>query len=189
MKWDNHQILDDRVQAFMADGDFRGALEALVRGYQNAVVGFCIRMLGEAAQGEEVAQEVFLAAYKAMPHFRQQASVRTWLFTIARKQCLQALRDRSRKARKHHEDREAIVERAHVYQQKTPEERLLEEEELKLLEHGLSKLGKKERAPLIMRYETGLSIAEIAKVLGISVPSVYRRLSQALQQLRRATER
>jgi RNA polymerase sigma-70 factor (ECF subfamily) len=176
------------VQSFIAEGDFRGALEALVHGYQNAVVGFCAAMLGEAAKGEEVAQEVFLAAYKAMPRLRQRASVLTWLFSIARKQCLKALRDQGRKLRKHNEDQHAIVARAHADQQKTPEEELLEEEKLKLLSHGLSELGKNERAPLVMRFGIGLSIAEIASILRISVPSVHRRLSQALQHLRRITQ-
>ena len=51
-------------------------------------------MLGDAAHGEEVAQEVFLGAYAAMLRFRQEASLRTWLLAIARKQCLRARKPR-----------------------------------------------------------------------------------------------
>jgi RNA polymerase sigma factor (sigma-70 family) len=66
---------------------------------------------------------------------------------------------------------------------------LLEDEKLKLLRAGLRELGKEERVPLIMRFGIGLSITEIANILKLSVPSVHRRLSQALQHLRRTTER
>ena len=189
MKWDNHRTWDDRVQTAIADGDYHQALDSLVRGYQDAIVGFCIHFLGEVDPGEDVAQEVFLAAYKAMPRYRQEASIRTWLFAIARKQCLKALRDRSRKTHKQNEKQEAIARGAHSTPQQTPEEELLEEERARLLNKGLGTLGKREKVPLIMRYVTGLSIAEIANILRISVPSVHRHLAQALQQLRRATER
>ena len=189
MKWDRYGVWDDRVQTSIADSDFRGALEALVQGYQSAVVGFCVNLLGDVNQGEEVAQEVFLAAYKAMPRFRQQASIRTWLFAIARKRCFKAFRDRGRRERKQSEQKDAILEGAHANPQKTPEEGLLEAERLKRLKRSLNSLEKGQRAALIMRYETGLQIAEIANILGISVPTTHRRLAQALQQLRKEMDR
>ena len=97
MEWDASQAGDDQVQRLIAQGDYRAALEALVRGYQHLIVRHCTAMLGDAAHGEEVAQEVFLGAYAALPRFRREASVRTWLLAIARKQCLKALRDRRRR--------------------------------------------------------------------------------------------
>jgi hypothetical protein len=76
---DVSQTGDDQVQRLLAQGAYRAALEALVRGYQHLIVRHCTAMLGDAAHGEEVAQEVFLGAYAAMPRFRREASVRTWL--------------------------------------------------------------------------------------------------------------
>ena len=74
MEGDASQASDDQVRRLMAQGDYRAALEALVRGYQHLIVRHCTAMLGDAAHGEEVAQEVFLGAYAAMPRFRQEAS-------------------------------------------------------------------------------------------------------------------
>jgi RNA polymerase sigma factor (sigma-70 family) len=93
MQWGAFQAGDDEVQRLMAQGAYRQALEALVRSYQHLIVRHCTAMLGDAAHGEEMAQEVFLGAYAAMPRFRREASVRTWLLAIARKHCLKALRD------------------------------------------------------------------------------------------------
>ena len=107
------QTGDDEVQRLVARGEYRSALEALVRGYQHLIVRYCTAMLGDAGHGEEVAQEVFLGAYAALPRFRQEASLRTWLLAIARKQCLKALRDRRRRRRLEEEQRQEIVSGAH----------------------------------------------------------------------------
>jgi len=96
MEWITYEACDDSVQRLIAQGAYRPALEALVQGYQHVIVRCCTAMLGDAAHGEEITQEVFLGAYAAMARFRQDASICTWLFAIARKQCLKALRDRRR---------------------------------------------------------------------------------------------
>jgi RNA polymerase sigma-70 factor (ECF subfamily) len=173
---------DDRIRNAMADGDFRQALEELVRTYQHLIVGFCVNMLGKTEQGEEVAQEVFLAAYNAMPHFRQQASVRTWLFAIARKQCLQTLRNRLRHQRLEQAQQNVIAEAVH----RQPVAPLGEDPDAMcvLVQTSLQALDKAERALLLMRYDTGLPIVDMAHILGISVASVRRRLAQALRHLR-----
>ena len=68
-KWAALQPWEAKVLAALAAGEMGQAFEALVRGYQDAVVGYCVGMLGDGAEGEEVAQEVFLAAYHALTRF------------------------------------------------------------------------------------------------------------------------
>lgn len=182
MNWDSLRNCDDTVQSELAEGNFRGALEALVHGYQHVVVGFCTNVLGDEAQAEEVAQEVFLAAYKAMPRFRQQSSVRTWLFAIARKQCLQTRRNYGRRSRIGRDKQSFIAEGAH--RDRMPEPGEEPEALLRLIQHSLRQLPDAERALLTMRYDTGLSVADMAHILGISTASVRRRLAQALGRLR-----
>ena len=65
--WDVSQAGDDQVRCLMAQGDYRAALEALARSYQHLIVRHCTAMLGDTGLGEEVAQEVFLGAYAALP--------------------------------------------------------------------------------------------------------------------------
>jgi RNA polymerase sigma-70 factor, ECF subfamily len=184
--WDVSQTGDDQVRRLMAQGDYRAALEALVRGYQHLIVRHCTAMLGDAAHGEEVAQEVFLGAYAAMPRFRREASVRTWLLAIARKQCLKALRDRRRRRRLEEEQQQAIARGAHRAPVDPPEE---DPEVLRQrVRRGLDRLGLAERTVLLLRYETGLTLVEVAHIVGRSEAGVRRQLARALAQLRTALE-
>ena len=182
MDWNAQQACDDDVRRTLASGAFHQALETLVQGYQQAVVGFCVNMVGDSHHGEDIAQDVFLAVYKAMPRFRQQASVRTWLFAIARRQCLKAMRDRRRRHRLEHERQKTIAATAHRNIPETPEDD--PERQLQLVKQGLTHLGKHERALLLMRYDTGLLLTDVAHILGISEASVRRRLARALRHLR-----
>jgi DNA-directed RNA polymerase specialized sigma24 family protein len=77
MEGDASRAADDQVQHLMARGEYRAALEGLVRSYQHLIVRYCVALLGDTGHGEEVAREVFLGTYTAMRRFRQEASLRT----------------------------------------------------------------------------------------------------------------
>jgi RNA polymerase sigma-70 factor, ECF subfamily len=176
MEEDAFQIGDDEVQRLIVRGDYRAVLETLARGYQHLIVRHCVAMLGDAGLGEEVAQEVFLGAYTAMPRFRQAASIRTWLVAIARKQCLKALRDRRRRRRLEEDKRQEIASGAHRAPPGPPEEgpEVLQQR----VRQGLDRLRSEERAVLLLRYDTGLSLVAMAHILGRSEASVRRQLAQ-----------
>ena len=182
MDWNAQQACDADVQRALNRGALPEALETLVQGYQRAVLGFCVNMVGDAHRGEDIAQDVFLAAHQALPRFRQEASIRTWLFAIARRQCLKALRDSQRRRRLEQERQEAIAAAAHRQVAETPQND--PELQLRLVRQGLARLGKHERALLLMRYDAGLLLTEMAHILGMSEASVRRRLAGALQNLR-----
>jgi RNA polymerase sigma-70 factor, ECF subfamily len=179
--WDKQKAYDEAVQSEIARGDFRRALEVLVEGYQHYIVSFCAHMLGEITHGEEVAQNVFLAAYHAMPAFRQHASVRTWVLAIARKQCFKALRDGQRHRYLEHAQRNVIAAQVHRAPQTSPEHN--PEAQLQQVRQSLLQLDQEERALLMMRYEADLSLDNIADILDISKASVRRRLVRALRRL------
>ena len=122
-----------------------------MRTFQHEVVGYCVNMLGDKTHGDEVAQNVFLAAYTAMGRFRGDASVRTWLFAIARRQCWKAMKQARRQASLRPPEPQAM--------QASPEHDLLElEEEARWqrrqdrLSHGLQRLKKRDRDVLMMYY-------------------------------------
>ena len=86
--WHALRTCDALVEDAIADGAYQEALDHLVRGYQRVMVSFCRTQLGRAGEGgraEDVAQEVFLAAYQSMPRFQRTAPLHAWLFAIARK--------------------------------------------------------------------------------------------------------
>jgi RNA polymerase sigma-70 factor, ECF subfamily len=183
---DTSQTRDAKVERLVARGDYRAALAALVGGYQHLIVRYCVTMLGEDGQGEEVAQEVFLGAYAALPRFRRGASLRTWLLAIARKQCLRAPRDHRRRRLLEEEQRSEIVSGAHCAPPGPAEED--PEVRRQRVRRALDRLDSAERTVLLLRYETGLTLAEVAHVLGRSEAGVRRRLARALAQLRAALE-
>ncbi len=182
MNWESLRAYDETVRHEMAGGNYRNALEALVCGYQHILIGFCANMLGDQEPAEELAQDVFLAAFRAMSGYRGEASVRTWLFAIARKQCYKALRKRRQRGRIEREKQEIIAEQVHRTPTGSPEENL--ETEFWRIRQGLNRLDKGERSLLLMRYDTGIQITELGHILGISVASVRRRLARALDHLR-----
>jgi RNA polymerase sigma-70 factor (ECF subfamily) len=186
MERDAFQASDDQVRHLIAQGEYRAALEALVRGYQHLIVRHCTAMLGDTASGEEVAQEVFLGAYTALPRFRREASIRTWLLAIAHKQCLKALRDRRRRRQLEAERRQEIAHGAH----RAPPDPSAEDPEAlrQRVRRGLDRLGPAERTVLLLRYETGLTLVEVAHIVGRSEAGVRRQLARALEQLRTALE-
>src|SRR4029453_15757423 len=114
-KWDDVAPWESQVRAALSVGAVQRAMEALVLGYQHAVVGYCTHMLGGATpeEVEEVAQDIFLAAYQALPRFQQQASGRTWLFAIAHNRCL-TYRSRTQRRRQMAADHShAVVDAVH----------------------------------------------------------------------------
>jgi RNA polymerase sigma-70 factor, ECF subfamily len=192
-KWDDLAPWDSQVLAALVVGDVQCAMEALVLGYQHAVVGYCTHMLGGATpeEVEEVAQDIFLAAYQALPHFQQQASVRTWVFAIAHNRCL-TYRSWAKRRRQIAADRSnAIVDAVHPNPPVPPELGLLEvardmreEKQCELVSHSLQRLKKQPRELLMMYYYAELSVADIAKKLWVSETTIRRRLRAAEQQLK-----
>src|SRR5437762_14312508 len=93
--------------AFLVDRLRRGdprAFEDLVRAYQHRVFGVALRMLGNRAEAEEVAQEVFLRVHKAIDDFRGEAKLSTWLYAIASRLCLNRLAAGERRAVREREE-------------------------------------------------------------------------------------
>jgi DNA-directed RNA polymerase specialized sigma24 family protein len=108
--WDDLQPWEDKVRSALSAGEVQRAMEPLAEGYQPVVVGFCVTMLGDPTQGEEVAQEVFMTAYRALPRFRWDSSLLTFMLAIARKRCLKHLKRDGMRKKKFDQKRDEIVE-------------------------------------------------------------------------------
>src|SRR3989338_4957663 len=88
---DEDRGLVDRAQA----GD-AGAFETLVRRYQGWVFTLALRMLGDRAEAEDLAQEIFLKAYRGLKGFKGASRFSTWLYSITSHHCLNHLKARRR---------------------------------------------------------------------------------------------
>jgi RNA polymerase sigma-70 factor (ECF subfamily) len=183
-KWDHLRPWDNQVLTALSAGDVQRAMDALVRGYQDVVVGYCVHMLGDPIQGEDVAQEVFLAAYQALPRFRGDALVRTFVFAIARHQCWKHM-SKERRWKK-------LLKAAGVDPLEPPDERrreaeraALEERQLERLPQSLRQLPPLEKTLLMLRYYEDLSFAAIAKQFHEAETNIRRWMQKAEAQLKR----
>jgi RNA polymerase sigma-70 factor (ECF subfamily) len=194
-KRERQRLWDEQVRTALAAGDVYRAWDALVRGYQDVVVGYCGTLLGDRDAGEEVAHEVFLAAYTALARFQQKAAVRTWLFAIARKICMKRHRWTTRLTRlvsRYHSQVVAEVspeppaspEAARLATEAEREQDLARQQRLTQLDDALRRLPKRDRALLMMYYVEGLSYRVIAQQLWVSESTVGRRMRDATDRFK-----
>jgi len=172
--------LDDLTLARAQRGD-EPAWRALVEHYQRPVFAMLSRMLSPIARRdlvEDLAQETFLRAFRALASFDRAASGRlsSWLLTIATRLALDELRRR----RAPHEALDA--ERHQLAAASRSERRLVED----LVTRAVEQLSPDHRAVILLREVHGLDYGEIAAALAISVGTVRSRLSRARAELRAA---
>jgi RNA polymerase sigma-70 factor (ECF subfamily) len=186
--WHELRACDALVERLLADGAYQEAMDHLVHGYQRVIVSFCRTQLGQAGDGgraEEVAQDIFVAAYQSLPRVQLHAPIHAWLFGIARKRCLQERRNYGRRVQRLETHRDTVAGEVHRSDTALTEERFMSEEELESLRTSLSKLRKWERELLTKRFCEGYTIAMLAREATFWSESTMRnRLTQALTHLR-----
>jgi len=158
------------------------AIERLVSEYQPAVYRLAYSILEDAPEAEEVAQDVFVAALKALGSYRGDASLTTWLYAITVNVCRDRLHARRTRARL----AQALQTLAHIGKRHSasPEDETIRSEGEAAVRQAVNALGEKHRLPVILRYYHGCSVAEIARILRINEGTVCSRLSTARDQLR-----
>jgi RNA polymerase sigma-70 factor (ECF subfamily) len=177
----------ERIQRFVA-GD-PAAFEEIVGAYQGRIVTLCRYLLGNAADADDAAQDVFVKAFKNLKHFRPEAALYTWLYRIAVNTCI----DRRRRPFflslfRAEEGREGADEPFPGLQSGAPSpEQLVESQQISAgIQRALNKLSPKLRAAIVLKEIEGLRYEEIAAVLEISLGTVKSRISRAREELQTA---
>jgi len=157
------------------------AFDCLTRRYQKLVFRLIYRIVGENANIEDIAQEVFLRAYKGLHKFRGDAAFSTWLTRITVNYCLKVLNRRQR---------EPLLERlmtSLISCQKEPTQQSAVElqEQRAIVEDALEQLSPKHKAVTVLLYFEERSCEEIAEILGCSVGTVKSRLYHARIKLKK----
>ncbi len=161
------------------NGDKR-AFSRLVEAYQGPVFSLTYRMLGNAQEAEDAAQEAFLRAYSNLRQYDPSHKFSTWLFSIANHHCIDRLRKR-RVTWLSIEDNPVLQNLAGDSPQ--PEGSALRREQRDEVQRLLEGLEPEYRTPLILRYWEGCSYEEIAQIMELSIPAVKSRLFRARQQV------
>ncbi len=172
-------------------GDAR-AFEALVRRYQGWVFTLALRMMGEPAEAEDMAQEIFLKAYRGLKGFKGASRFSTWLYSIASHHCLNHLQSLRRRPISYRRPAEHLgatsndpvaVER--MADGAPRADALLEQADLaRIVQAELAHLTEDHRIILVLRDIQGLSYEEIAETLGLELGTVRSRLHRARMEMK-----
>jgi len=167
--------------------DRRAAVAELVRAHGDAVFGFCLRVVRARALAEDVAQQVFLEAYRDLDRFEGRSSARAWLFGIASHRCLDALKRQQRRLQLIESDEQAVLDFEDPGA--GPVEHVDRARLTAALEACLKRLSPDVRATVLMRFQTGSSYEELAAPLAATADTLQVRVARALQALRRCLEK
>jgi len=178
---DTDQQLVERVQA----GD-KTAFNLLVLKYQHRVLKLVGRFVNDAAEAEDVAQEAFLKAYRALASFRGESAFYTWLYRIAintAKNALVANRRRPVDFNLDLQDPEQYERQARLKDEDTPEGVLLTDEIRNVVERAMEQLPEDLRTAIVLRELEGLSYEEIAEAMDCPVGTVRSRIFRAREAI------
>lgn len=156
------------------------AFANLVDRYQAPVFNLCYRMLGDAAEAEDAAQEVFIKAFGNMKRYDPKRKFINWILTIASNHSIDRIRKR----------RFQVVSLEDWAQSDANgdagggiESSIIDQEGRAEIQRMIEQLGAKDRAAIILRYWYDLSYEEIAKALSLSQGAVKSRLHRARREI------
>jgi RNA polymerase sigma factor (sigma-70 family) len=171
---------DEKLIAMARAGN-AGAFETIVDRYQGRLLGFCRQMLGSTEDAEDVLQEVFVNAYRAMLADEREINLRPWLYRIARNRCLNHLR-------KPTADAQESMDMVPAVEAASTAERVHNREEFRQIISDVNKLPETQRSALLLREMDALSYEEIAAAMDTTVPSVKSLLVRARISLAEASQ-
>ena len=162
-----------------------GAFEALVRRHQGAIYNFCFRMLGQAEDAADVAQETFVQLYSYLGRLDEREPVAPWLFRVARNRCIDIIRRRRTVPLGTADDPgEGSVQLDPADDEPLPDE-LAERADLqRLLSNAIAHLPPAYAEVVALRYAGDRSFAEIAAILDCEEGAARVRFHRAKALLR-----
>jgi RNA polymerase sigma-70 factor (ECF subfamily) len=160
--------------------------ETLIERHHDEIHAYLWRLLrnaggaGADAEAEDLAQDVFLRAYRAFGRLRAGSNHRAWLYKIATNCAYTALKQGRRRASQH----VPLDDDAHAAAAPSLDQRLAESEALEQVDRAVAALPPKQRMAVVLRYVQELDYETVAQALDCSVDSARANVYQALRRLR-----
>src|SRR5689334_16042376 len=175
---------DDRVLvgAFL-DGQ-REAFDVIVERHRRHVYQLCFRFMGNHEDASDLAQDVFIRAYRGLKTFKSQASLGTWLYRIGVNVCLNRVSAKTPKPEPL-EPLMAMSDERVASRDESATDALLRDERAVQVRAAIARLPKKQRATLVLRVYHDLPHEQIAGILGSSVGAVKANFFHALTNLKK----
>jgi len=180
-----------RLISRLRAGDL-AAFEELVAHFERPVFALCFRLLGDAEEARDAAQETFLKIYRGLSGFRGEAGLKTWIYRIAINQAM----NQKRWWRRRHRDETISLDITRGQSEATlgsmlpgrgssPEAEAISSEREHSIMHALGEIKEEYRIALMLREIEELSYEEIAETLSISIGTVKSRIARGREELRR----
>ncbi|MEO7775600.1 MAG: RNA polymerase sigma factor RpoE [Steroidobacteraceae bacterium] len=167
----------------------KGAFDLLVLKYQHKVVKLVMRYMRDPADAEDVAQEAFIKAYRALPQFRGDSAFYTWLYRIAINTAKNAMVARKRSPIAYDLDLqnpdESYEMHARLSDAETPEALVLTEEIRTIVNEAIEALPEDLKTAIVLRELEGLSYEDIAAAMDCPVGTVRSRIFRAREAIDR----
>lgn len=179
-------FMDDDIQKRLDDRRYDEAFELVLGQFQNKVFRLAFSMMRNEAQAQDIAQDVFVKIWKALPRYHGGAALSTWIYTITRNTCLTELKKRTTRptVSLQEPDMEGVSDRIPALQ--SAERTAGTEMDVEAM---LSELPEKYRQVITLFYLEQKSYEEVAAMLGIPLGTVKTLLFRAKQKLLRIGSR
>ena len=158
------------------------AFGVLIERYKSKVFSLVYGFTRDRTAADDLAQEVFIKTYYSLPKFKSESGFGTWLYRIAVNHAKDYLR--KNKGRQREVSLDDVGEQALTAENRSPEEKRLEEGRRRVIQDALARLPEKDRVILTLRDIEGLSYDEISGILKLSPGTVDSRLHRARRKLR-----
>lgn len=178
--------IDQQLVARAQQGD-KQAFELLVSKYQRKLLRLISRLVRDPAEAEDVAQDAFIKAYRALPQFRGDSAFYTWLYRIGVNTAKNYLVSQGRRppssTEKDNEEAETFDDADALRDINTPESILLSKEIASTVNAAMAKLPEELRTAISLREIEGLSYDEISEVMNCPIGTVRSRIFRAREAI------
>ncbi|OGI62317.1 MAG: RNA polymerase sigma factor RpoE [Candidatus Muproteobacteria bacterium RBG_16_60_9] len=181
----SERSIDQKLVVRVQKGD-KAAFDLLVRKYQHKVAKLVARFVRDRSEVDDVTQEAFIKAYRAIGGFRGESAFYTWLYRIAvntAKNYLDSLGRRPPNSDVEVEGAELIASGEGLRDQATPERALLTDEIAATVNRVVESLPEDLRTAIVLREIDGLSYEEIAQVMDCPIGTVRSRIFRAREAI------
>lgn len=180
-----YRVSDEALVTMTLNGQ-SVAFEELVRRYERQLYSLTIRMMNNQEDANDVAQDIFIKIYHALPKFDENRKFFSWMYKIALNVCYDALKKRPPE----NQNLDNIIDFAPLIPEKetSPEEYFEAKENSSLVQQAISELPESFRVPILLRFMEEMSYQQISEVMELPVSTIETRLyrGKALLQKRLA---
>lgn len=161
----------------------QNAFAELLNRYKNLVYSVVLRMVNDAEQANDLAQEIFIKLYRNLDKYQPEYKFSTWLIRISTNHVI----DYRRKKKQETISMEEIPYELTNYQ--TPEKEYIRKEQSKQLEYAISTLPDLYKIPIVLYHQHGLHYQEIADIIGEPLSKVKNRIFRGRKMLKESLEK